>query len=340
MKLALLDMTLDELRKAVAAIGQPAYRAEQLADWVYGRGATDPEAMTNVPKPLREAFDVLTSRVAVRTESEDGTIKLLLEMHDGEHVETVLIPSGKRVTACVSTQAGCAMGCSFCASGIGGWKRNLTGGEILEQLLHLQQAGERRVTNVVFMGMGEPLANYNATVAAVRALTDPGRFGISARRITVSTIGIPKAIRRLAQEDLPITLAISLHAPNDALRRQLMPSAHSQIDEIIAAAKDFFEARKREITLEYVLLGGVNDTNVCAEALADLAHSLRCNVNLICYNPVESLPYERPTQVATQAFVARLRKRGVNVHLRHSRGLDAAAACGQLRADHAEPDAS
>jgi len=331
MKRGLLDMTLDELRTAVAEIGQPAYRAEQLADWVYGRGAIDPAAMTNVPKSLREAFDVLTSRVAVRTESEDGTIKLLLEMHDGEHVETVLIPSGKRATACVSTQAGCAMGCSFCASGLDGLKRNLTSGEILEQLLHLQQASQQRVTNVVFMGMGEPLANYNATVTAVRALTDPGRFGISARRITVSTIGIPKAIRRLAQEDLAITLAISLHAPNDALRRQLMPSVHSQIDEIIEAAKEFFEARKREITLEYVLLGGVNDTNVCAEALADLAHTLRCNVNVIRYNPVASLPYERPTQVATQAFVARLQKRGVNVQLRHSRGLDAGAACGQLR---------
>jgi 23S rRNA (adenine2503-C2)-methyltransferase len=337
MKRALLDMTLDELRSAVAEIGQPAYRAEQLADWVYGRGAIDPAAMTNVPKALREAFDVLTSRVAVRTESEDGTIKLLLEMHDGEHVETVLIPSGKRATACVSTQAGCAMGCSFCASGLDGLKRNLRSGEILEQLLHLQQASQQRVTNVVFMGMGEPLANYNATVTAVRALTDPGRFGISARRITVSTIGIPKAIRRLAQEDLAITLAISLHAPNDALRRQLMPSVPSQIDEIIEAAKEFFEARKREITLEYVLLGGVNDTNVCAEALADLAHTLRCNVNVIRYNPVASLPYERPTQVATKAFVARLQKRGVNVQLRHSRGLDAGAACGQLRAEEQGP---
>ncbi len=340
MKTALLDMTIDELRKAVASLGQPAYRAEQLADWVYGRGVTDPAAMTNVPKALREAFVVLTSRVAVRTESEDGTIKLLLEMEDGEHVETVLIPSGKRATVCVSTQAGCAMGCSFCASGLGGLQRNLTSGEILEQVLHLQQVAERRVTNVVFMGMGEPLANYDATVAAVRALTEPGRFGISARRITVSTIGIPKAIRRLAKEDLPITLAISLHAPNDALRRQLMPAVHSSIDEIVAAAKDFFQARKREITLEYVLLGGVNDTNVCAEALADLAHRLRCNVNVICYNPVDSLPYERPTQVATQAFVTRLRKRGVNVHQRHSRGLDAAAACGQLRTDHTEPDSS
>lgn len=332
MKPALLEMTPGQLLAAVTDAGQPPYRAEQLADWVYGKGVTDPQAMTNLPRSLADRFDILTSRLAERTDSADGTIKLLLKLSDGEHVETVLIPAGRRSTACVSTQAGCAMGCSFCASGLGGLQRNLTAGEILEQVLHLQQAAERRVTNVVFMGIGEPLANLNATIAALRALVDPERFGISARRVTVSTVGLPKAIRRLAREDMAITLAISLHAPNDALRRELMPAAAgATLDEILAAATDFFLSRKREVTLEYVLLGGVNDTNVCAEGLAKIARRLRCNVNLVPYNPVEALPYAPPSKVAVKAFLARLRARGVNAHVRCSRGLDAAAACGQLR---------
>jgi len=327
-----LDLTIDELYGVVGEAGLPPYRAEQLADWVYGRGVTDPDAMTNVPKALRERFTYLTSRLAARSDSTDGTLKLLLEMSDGERVETVLIPAGSLATACLSTQAGCAMKCSFCASGLDGLRRNLTAGEILEQVLHLQKAADRRVTHVVFMGMGEPLANPEETVRAVEALADPLRFGLSARRITVSTVGLPKGIRRLARMDLPITLAISLHAPNDALRKQLMPvAARSSIDEILAAAKDFYRSRKREVTLEYVLLGGVNDTNVCADALANLARRVRCNVNLICYNPVESLSYQPPTPVAVRAFLNRLRKRGVNAHLRRSRGQDASAACGQLR---------
>jgi 23S rRNA (adenine2503-C2)-methyltransferase len=243
-----------------------------------------------------------------------------------------MIPTERFATACLSTQVGCAMGCAFCASGMGGLERNLTAGEILEQVLHLQQACGRRITHVVFMGMGEPLANYEAVVAAVRAIVDPRRFGISARHVTVSTVGLPKQIRRLAGELLPVSLAISLHAPNDALRRQLIPSAaRFPIDEILAAAHEFFQSRKREVTLEYVLLGGLNDTNVCAEALARLAGRLRCNVNLIRYNPVESLPYRRPSQAAVQAFAQRLRRKGVNVQVRRSRGLDAQAACGQLR---------
>lgn len=337
MKPALLDMTIKQLRAAVVEADQPPYRADQLADWVYGKGISDPQAMTNLPRELTELFDILTSRPVTRTDSEDGTVKLLLELSDGEHIETVLIPAGRRTTVCVSTQVGCAMGCRFCASGLGGLRRNLTAPEILEQVLHLWQATGRRATNVVFMGVGEPLANLDATISAVRALVDPRRFGISARRVTVSTMGLPKGIRRLGREDLPITLALSLHAPNDAMRRQLIQGAVSSLDETLAAAEEFFHSRKREVTIEYVLLGGVNDTNVCAEALAKIAHRLRCNVNLIPYNPVESLPYERPSQVAVKAFLARLRKRGVNAHVRRTRGLDAAAACGQLRRREAAP---
>ena len=327
-----LEMTPQALRRAVAAAGQPAYRADQLADWVYRRGVTDPAKMTNLPRPLAAQVRVLSSRVVGRAQAGDETIKLLVEFDDGACVETVLIPTARRATACVSTQVGCAMGCTFCASQVGGFSRNLTAGEMLQQVLHLQGASGRRVTHVVFMGMGEPLANYAETVAAIRAIVDPRRLGLSQRRVTVSTVGLPKAIHRLAREDLSITLAVSLHAANDAIRRQLIPAAQqASVGEVLDAAEAFYRARKREVTLEYVLLGGVNDSRLCAEALARAARRLRCNVNLIRYNPVESLPYRRPSQSATEAFAERLRRRGVNVHVRRSRGLEVAAACGQLR---------
>ena len=334
-----LSLTFDELTDAVEQVGIPRYRAKQLADWVYAKGVTDPVAMTNLPTDLVERLKIMTSRVASRADSTDGTLKLLLELADGQHTECVLIPEDRRATACVSTQVGCAMGCSFCASGLGGLKRNLTGPEILEQVLHLRQAAEKKVTHVVFMGIGEPLANLDATIEAIRALVDPQRFGISARHITVSTIGLPKQIRTLAREDIPITLAISLHAPNDALRQQLIPAAaRTSITDILTAGRDFFQARKREVTLEYVMLAGVNDTGICADALVKLAKQLRCNVNLIRYNPVESLPYLPSTSVAIKAFMKRLRTRGVNAHLRISRGSDIAAACGQLRLRQAQAD--
>ena len=328
----ILEMDAEQLRDWTKARGQPAYRADQLADWIYRKSVTDPAEMTNLPAALASAVTVMTSRVVGRADSRDKTVKLLVELADGERIETVLIPAGKRATACVSTQAGCAMGCVFCASGLGGLRRNLTAGEIVEQVFHLQQACRRRVTNVVFMGMGEPLANFDATLSAVRAMIDPRRLGLSARHVTVSTVGLPGAIRRLAATWIPVTLAISLHAPNDALRRRLIPAAAgTAIAEIVAAGAEFYDARKREVTLEYVLLAGVNDTNVCAEALARIAAQLRCNVNLIQYNPVESLPYDRPSLARVESFADRLRGRGVHVHVRRSRGLDATAACGQLR---------
>ena len=327
-----LDMTFEQLSQAVAAAGEKPFRAEQLADWVYRKGVTDPSAMSNLPGRLKEQFTFLTSRPIGSAVSTDGAVKLLLELHDGQAIECVLIPSASRATACLSTQVGCAMGCLFCASGAHGIKRNLSSGEVLEQLLHLWQATGKRPNNVVFMGMGEPLANYEATVAAVRAIIDPRRLGISARHVTVSTVGLPKQIRRLAGENMPITLAISLHAPNDALRGQIIPNAgKTKLEDILDAAEEFYRSRKREVTLEYLLLGGLNDTRLCAEALARIARRLRCNVNLIRYNPVPALAFQRPSQAATRAFADRLAKRGVNVNIRLSRGLDATAACGQLR---------
>ena len=328
----MLDMTIAELRDALAEAGHKAFRAKQLADWVYKKGVVDPGRMSNIPASLGDSLGVLTSRVVGQIGCEDGCVKLLVELHDAECIEAVLIPSAHRATACVSTQVGCAMGCAFCASGLDGLVRNLTAGEVLEQVLHLQLAGERKVTNVVFMGMGEPLANYDATVAAVRALVDPERFGISARRITVSTVGLGEQIRKLALEDLPITLAVSLHAPNDAIRGELIPAARRHpLADVLAAAEAFYSSRKREVTLEYSLLAGVNDSLLCADALAKIASRLRCNVNLIRYNPVPSLSYARPTRQVAEAFAARLSDRGVNVTIRRSRGLHADAACGQLR---------
>jgi len=328
----LLEMTIDELRDALVQDGHKAFRTKQLADWVYKKGVVEAGLMSNIPPSLVESHPVLTSRVVDRTDCDDGCIKLLVELHDGEHIEAVLIPTSQRASACVSTQVGCAMGCAFCASGLDGLVRNLTSGEILEQVLHLQIACERKITNVVFMGIGEPLANYDATVAAVRALIDPERFGISARRITVSTVGLPEQIDKLAREDLPITLAISLHAPNDVIRSKLIPATKRfPLADVLAAAETFYASRKREVTLEYSLLAGVNDSLLCADALAKIASRLRCNVNLIQYNPVPSLPYARPTRQVVEAFATRLSDRGANVTIRRSRGLHADAACGQLR---------
>jgi len=332
----LLDMTPEELTAAMQSLGQLAYRATQVLRWVWKDGVYDFAEMSNLPSALREElrrrFAILSGRLVERRDTSDGVTKLLIEWPDGECVETVLIPSKGRASACLSTQVGCPVGCAFCASGADGFVRNLTGGEIIEQILHLQRETKRRVTNAVFMGMGEPLANYDATVFAVRALIDADRLGISARHVTVSTVGLPKQIRRLAREDLPITLAISLHAPNDALRRELIPAARgASIEAILSAAEAFYQARKREVTLEYVLLSGLNDTNVCAEALARIARRLRCNVNLILYNPIPLLAYEKPTQGAARVFAARLRRRGINATIRRSRGLESDAACGQLR---------
>jgi 23S rRNA (adenine2503-C2)-methyltransferase len=338
-------MTFDQLLAFVDAAGQPAFRARQVWEWVWQKGVYDFAAMTNLSAGFRAklaaGLRILTGQVSAVSESPDGVTKLLLEWPDGKRVETVLIPSEKRATACVSTQVGCRMGCTFCASGLEGMERNLTTGEMVEQVIQLQQRTGRRVTHVVVMGMGEPLANYDVTVGAIRAIVDPERLGISARRVTLSTVGIPDRIRKLAREDLPITLAISLHAPNDPLRRQIMPAAGKYpIDAIITAAGEYFAARKREVTLEYLLLGGVNDSGVCADALARIAARLRCNVNLIRFNPVPGLPYTRTSQRVTTAFADRLAKHGVNVQIRRSRGAAADAACGQLRnrADEAHND--
>jgi 23S rRNA (adenine2503-C2)-methyltransferase len=253
-----------------------------------------------------------------------------------------MIPAEQRKTACISSQIGCPVGCKFCASGIGGLDGNLRTGQIVEQVHRLGRLeGVGRVTNVVFMGMGEPLANFSNVANAIRTLNAAWGMGISARKITISTVGLPAAIRKLVDFEIPVTLALSLHAPNDELRRQLIPWAnYATIEELLGACDEYFQKTGREITLEYLLLRGVNDRPDHARQLADLATQLRANVNLIRYNEVKGLPFDRPTTQDVLAFQQILRGRHINAHVRASRGRDIAAACGQLRHEHREPQRS
>ncbi|MSR69517.1 MAG: 23S rRNA (adenine(2503)-C(2))-methyltransferase RlmN [Phycisphaerales bacterium] len=251
----------------------------------------------------------------------------------GEETECVMIPTEDRRTACISSQLGCPVRCTFCASGIGGFEGNLTAAQIIEQVFHLTCLPRvERITHIVFMGMGEPLANYDAVTTAIRTINAPWGFGVSARRITLSTVGLPAAIRKFCEFEIPVTLALSLHAPNDILRRAIIPWAEfSTIDELLDACDEWFRRAGREITLEYILLGGVNDRPEHAEELATHALRIHANVNLIRYNEVKGLPYQRPATEDVLRFQNILRSREVNVHIRASRGRDISAACGQLR---------
>ena len=335
-------LTGQEVDAAVQQWGWPKFRGKQVRDWVYGKSVLDTGRMTTFSAAdratLADRFAFATSAVVRRQDSDDGTVKLLLRWPDGAEAETVLIPDGDRRTACVSSQVGCPVRCAFCASGLDGVKRSLSAAQIVEQVVALNAAsagdggGGGRVTNVVFMGMGEPLANYAAVMQAVHVLHDPACLNLGARRITISTVGVPAKMRQLAGEQLPINLAISLHAPNEPLRKQLIPWAeHFALDDILDAARFYFERTGREITLEYILLSGVNDRPEHARELVGLCRTLRANVNLIRYNEVESLPFGRPTAQAVVAFQETLRRGGVNAHVRRSRGRDIDAACGQLR---------
>lgn len=342
------DLSLEALTAHLGSAGWPAYRARQLYDWVYQKCVADPRQMTNLSKLDRQKLaQLLVMQPAVvqrRVESTDGTVKLLLSWPDGALAETVMIPDGARRTACISSQTGCPVGCRFCASGVGGLIRNLSPGQIVEQAWLIQQALSQQgqhLSNIVLMGMGEPLANYANVMAALAILHDPAGLNLGHRRITLSTVGVPQRIRQLADQQIPVNLAISLHAPTDALRRQLIPWAeHFSLEQILGAARYYFQRTGREVTLEYVLLRGVNDRPQHAKQLAALCSGLRVNVNLIRYNEVENLPYGRPTSADVEAFAQVLRSAQINVHLRKSRGRDIDAACGQLRQRQPEPVAS
>lgn len=354
--LHIFEQTPETLAAWCAERGWPSYRAKQILDWVYAKGIVDPALMTNLSgeqrRVLGEAMVFASGRVLSHQSATDGTQKVLVQWEDepaggglsvlqpdaSRQTECVMIPTETRRTACISSQVGCPVGCRFCASGLGGLDANLSAGRIVEQVWMLSRLeGVGRITNVVFMGMGEPLANFAQVTAAIRTIAAPWGMGISARKITLSTVGLPAAIERLAaQMELPITLALSLHAPTDALRRTLIPwSETTTIDALLAACEVWFKKTGREITLEYILLGGVNDRPEHAEALAGLARRLRANVNLIRYNEVGGLPYARPVTVDVRRFQGILVGRGVNAHIRASRGRDIAAACGQLRHESA-----
>jgi 23S rRNA (adenine2503-C2)-methyltransferase len=300
--------------------------------------------MANLPGDMREKFsekfEIGRSKAIAAHHSRDGTVKLLLEMSDGARIETVGLPYADRFSCCLSTQAGCPIGCAFCASGQGGFVRNLGPGEIVGQLLSVQEmanaeavrAGEdsRRVDHVIIMGMGEPLLNYEATVKAIRLLNE--EVGIGIRHITLSTVGFVPGILKLAEEKMQVTLAISLHAPADSLRRKLIPGmARWSIAEIIAAGREYLKKTGRRVTFEYCLLSGVNDGPAEARETARLLAGLNCHVNLIRYNPVSGLPFRAPKQERVQAFREILEKSGIQVTQRLQRGSDITAACGQLR---------
>ena len=334
----LLDLTSAELAQWLKDHGQPKFRLKQIQGWVTQRRAESFDDMTDLSKELRqklsESFRLWTASIAEHQKSSDGTEKLLVDLADGGRVECVLLREEGRRSICVSSQVGCAMGCVFCASGLDGVERNLTHGEILEQMLRLQRLlpEDERLSHIVMMGMGEPLANLDSVLAALEVARDPNGLGISPRRITISTVGLPKAIDKLARHSTPFHLAISLHAPTDPLRDKLVPvNAKIGINDIMAAADRYFDATGRRLTFEYVLLAGINDSEVCAKQLVGVLRGRVSMLNVIPYNPVAGLPYETPDSDAIHTFRDILIQGGINVMFRQRKGDGIDAACGQLR---------
>lgn len=347
--------TLDSLGERLAAVGHPRYRAAQVLEWVFKRRAESPEVMSNLPATLRawlaETFDFSPTTVLGRKTAADVTQKLLQRLRDGSLIETVIIRAPmegvgqeqSRRTICISTQVGCAFGCKFCASGLEGWKRNLSVGEIVCQLIQVcriedtvspERAAEGLASfdNIVVMGMGEPMANYENLMAALRSVNAPWGLGFGARRITVSTSGVVPKILELAEEPLGVRLAISLHGATNEVREQIMPVNRKwPLEELLPACKAFARRHGRMLTLEYILIDSVNDGLDQAERLGEIARDLHAHVNLIPYNTVEGLPWKRPSLTRQNRFADVVREAGVSVTLRREKGHDIEAACGQLR---------
>jgi 23S rRNA (adenine2503-C2)-methyltransferase len=326
------------LKAWLAERGHKPFRAAQIRKWVFEGRAEDFEAMSDLPKQLRAdlaaEFVLWTSNVARHLHSDDGTEKLLLELADGGKIECVLLRDDDRRTICISTQVGCAMGCVFCASGLDGVDRNLTSGEIVEQMLLLQRLlpAEERLSNIVVMGMGEPLANLDNLLPALDEANADDGLGISHRRITISTVGLPKQLHKLCELNTRYHLAVSLHAPNDQLRNQIVPvNKNIGLAEIIAAADRYLDVSNRRLTFEYVLLAGLNDQPQHARELARLLGGRMALLNVIPYNPVAGLPYKTPSGNAVNRFRDILLEAGINVKFRQRKGDAINAACGQLR---------
>ncbi|MGZ5487373.1 MAG: 23S rRNA (adenine(2503)-C(2))-methyltransferase RlmN [Candidatus Aminicenantales bacterium] len=329
------DLTFEELRAKVEAMGERPFRAAQIFDWLYKKRAAKFEEFTSLPKPLREKLAAQLAFGALELDdkrsSSDGTTKYLFRLRDGEHIETVLIPAGSRLTVCLSTQVGCKFACAFCASGRHGFKRNLAPSEIIGQVLFLETPIGRGLTNYVFMGMGEPLDNWTNVEKAIRIMNAPEGLAIAARRITVSTAGFVDAFKQLEALDLQINVSISLHAVTDRLRDRLMPiNRRFPLEKIVGAAEAYIRSGGRMITLEYILIRGVNDSLDDADGLAAIAGRLRAKVNLIAYSPVEGAAFGTPSEADVARFGRWLEERKVGTTVRLSKGADIAAACGQL----------
>jgi len=334
----LLDPSTQALQHWLRERGHPEYRGRQIRKWLFEKRADEFHEMTELPSRLREelACDlrIWTAGIAKHNQAADGTEKLLLELSGGGRIECVLLRDGQRRSICISTQVGCAMGCAFCASGLEGVDRNLTAGEIVEQMLRLQRLlpGDERLSHIVVMGMGEPLANLDGLLPALKEARRKDGLGISVRRITISTVGLPKAMDRLAQLDPRYHLAVSLHAPDDALRNRLVPvNRKTGLKEILAAADQYFDVSRRRLTFEYVLLAGINDQPQHARSLAALLRGRPALLNVIPYNPVAGLPYQTPGETEQKRFREILEQAGLNVQFRQRKGNDISAACGQLR---------
>jgi 23S rRNA (adenine2503-C2)-methyltransferase len=341
---SLLSLYRKELCELARSEGLPAYRGNQIADWIFCSAVKSFDEMNNLSQETRQhlkhKYPVGRSRVVRIQKSKDGTIKLLLELGDGQKIETVGIPYRDRYSCCVSTQVGCSIGCLFCATGVSGFKRNLTAGEIVDQVLsivdiakderHKSQAADHIIDNIVFMGMGEPLLNYDATLKAIRLINE--ELGIGARRITISTVGIVPGIEQLMNENMQFTLAVSLHAPTEELRRHLLPGARKwPLYTLMDCCRDYIRKTERRVTFEYCLLEGINDSEEHAYKLAEVLSQVKNHINIIPYNSVAGLPFKSPSRKRVESFVNILKQSGLNVTQRMRKGADINAACGQLR---------
>jgi 23S rRNA (adenine2503-C2)-methyltransferase len=324
------ELTLRELESALEDWGKPGFHARQIFTWIYKKGVRDFAEMSDLPSDLRKRlkgkFYLFSLKLIKQLRSKDGTEKFLLEPRDGNLIEVVSIPTEKRITGCISTQVGCKFSCSFCASALSGFKRNLTSAEMIEEVMYLKP------THLVFMGIGEPLDNYDNVIKAIRLINSPEALHIGARRITISTCGITPGIKRLSDEGLQIELSVSLHAADDKTRSQIMPvNKKYPLKDLIRACEEYIRKTNRQITFEYILIKGINSDLQSARILSKILKGLNCKVNLILGNPVEGLGIEPPTRTGILSFRGYLLRQGINVTLRKPRGEDIEAACGQLR---------
>ena len=335
------SMTKDELKNLMTELGEKPFRAKQIYSWLHEHLVTSYDEMGNIPGKLKEKLKdypiAALEMVDEQVSAIDGTRKYLFRLSDGNVIESVLMRYKHGNSVCISSQVGCKMGCRFCASTIGGWTRNLLPSEMLDQIYRIQSITGERVSNVVVMGTGEPMDNYDNIVRFVHLLSDENGLNISQRNITVSTCGIVPKIYELAKEKQQITLALSLHAPNDEKRQELMPIAQRySMDEVLDACRNYFQETGRRITFEYSLVAGVNDSDEDARELSSRIHDINCHVNLIPVNPIKERSYRRSTHLAVENFKIKLEKCGINVTIRREMGSDIDGACGQLRKSYME----